>query len=754
MEVMDILTYEIYPRLDRADIVPELDPQNKGSYYLVSCPQCGQRKAFVYKDGFAIKCNRLNECSYHKSLWDYLQETKNLTAQDTLIELARLAGITLPDNGKISQEAIRERNEKADALEVFLSLSQKALRESEEAQSYLKGRGFTLEEALEYDIGYYPGQDTIKASITDNTNITRALLSSQWEKRIIGLWRDRAGRGLTVWGRDITGQKEPKYYYLYGEPKNSPYGLERGFQSELIAVEGILDAVSLQKAGIEGVIATGGAGISGDQIKSLVKARVKSVTLNLDNDPAGYAGIDRAIDNLEGAGIKTYVIEPSLMPIPPGKEKSDPDDYIREYGIEAYKGLLDKAERGVEWKIDRLVKGQDITLSKGKDAVLSEGTAFLNKIEDAVIFDYGIKKLASVLEMPVDTIDEICLSTKEKQKQEGLKKEYSSILEEAKGEGFNGLQDAVRRLQDLKARSGIIQVKPLSPFLDEKREKDRARESDLLGYRLNKFKDLCRNIDGLQTGYYLFAGYTNTGKTAFLANIFLDLLDSNEDLTGIYFSLDDSKEIIINRMLSIMAEVEINRVQKFKKLDPEESHRVNNAYDKLKDLAESGRFFLEDISNIDNVDALESYISNTLKTRDKLFIAIDGLYNLGVGSEADGIRVENIERANRIKGIVDTYNVPILCTGELRKQTKQKQNQKTPPAPTIDDLMETGKFAYNSNLVLLLYPENTADFEAEADEIKLCCKYAKNKLSWYRRTDTLLFKRKYSIMEEDNSEDF
>ena len=66
------------------------------------------------------------------------------------------------------------------------------------------------------------------------------------------------------------------------------------------------------------------------------------------------------------------------------------------------------------------------------------------------------------------------------------------------------------------------------------------------------------------------------------------------------------------------------------------------------------------------------------------------------------IREMNIERANKLKTLVDTYHVPIICTAELRKKTKQEGKDK---APTIHDFMETGKFGYNANVAWLLSSE-------------------------------------------------
>jgi len=99
METRELLE-EIYPRLDRAQAVGSLNPRDKGNYYLLTCPKCKKRGAYLYKTGVVIKCNRLNECKYSISLWDYIQETKDLSNQETPRELVRLTHSIMPSFGR------------------------------------------------------------------------------------------------------------------------------------------------------------------------------------------------------------------------------------------------------------------------------------------------------------------------------------------------------------------------------------------------------------------------------------------------------------------------------------------------------------------------------------------------------------------------------------------------------------------------------------------------------------------------------
>jgi len=254
-----------------------------------------------------------------------------------------------------------------------------------------------------------------------------------------------------------------------------------------------------------------------------------------------------------------------------------------------------------------------------------------------------------------------------------------------------------------------------------------------LGYKLKVFNHIAEKIDGIQPGFYIVAGETNVGKTAFLTNLFLDILESNPETSGIYFSLDDTKDIIIDRFLGIKTSLPLNEVKR-KQSDPERRNRLDKEYEQLISWAKDERIDIKDVSEIDGIEELQKEIK---ERPEELFVVIDGLYNLEMGGRFDSIREENIQRANNIKTLVDTYSIPIICTGELRKRDQQiKRDQPR----TIDDLMETGKFAYNANLVLLLYPEKYRDYNT-SDEPYLILEFAKNKLSAIRDKVQLKFIR-------------
>jgi len=315
------------------------------------------------------------------------------------------------------------------------------------------------------------------------------------------------------------------------------------------------------------------------------------------------------------------------------------------------------------------------------------------------------------------------------------------ILEKAEEKGFTGSYEeliSIIKVGETLGVSEALEPTDLVGVLREKKKKEDERTADLLGYRLDKFKQVEQDLDGLQAGLYVIGGDTNIGKTAFLINLFMDTIETNPHLYGLFFSLDDSTDIILNRILAIKANLPINGIRKPQGLDKQRLADRVGAYQALEALA--GRFRIEDSTKIQDFTALDHHIREVIEGQGKdLIIAIDGLQNIDTGEGELNIREKNIARANMIKKLVTTYSVPILTTVELRKRAV---GQSISREPSIDDIMETGKFAYNANLVWLLSLDDPDKRE------KISLRIGKNKLSENKQGWYLNFNRQTAEITE------
>lgn len=429
-ETKDLLE-EIYLSLDRAEALADLAPQDKGAYYLLTCPACGKREAFVYKDGTRITCNRRENCGFSQSLWNYVQGSRKLSNQETLRELARLAGYPLPDLGPDDLGRIELNRARANAWELALDYFRAQLGEEKgrAVREYLKGRGYSESEIRGMELGLFTSVKDLDAHLkskgvkTDAAGPLRLSLEniSKAHKLVIP-YRDPWGKvkGIIVRATDGT---EPKYLYNLGLRRDAPFNLDRARgHSELIIVEGYLDALAVrERAGLGNVIALGDTSLSETKLDQAVKYGAKAFVLALDNDKAGADGTERALELLRKRDLKGYVLT-----LPGGTK--DPDELIKTKGPEAFVELSRNPQSGARWKAGRILARYDVGTDKGRDLALEEAIAYEDGLADPIESKDFLDVVTRGLGLSLELLEHRLRTYKEKRAWAELRSGYQELF--------------------------------------------------------------------------------------------------------------------------------------------------------------------------------------------------------------------------------------------------------------------------------------------------------------------------------------
>ncbi|MGA2143147.1 MAG: DnaB-like helicase C-terminal domain-containing protein [Brevinematales bacterium] len=322
----------------------------------------------------------------------------------------------------------------------------------------------------------------------------------------------------------------------------------------------------------------------------------------------------------------------------------------------------------------------------------------------------------------------------------------------------NNDNEAVNAFLSDKALKTVIEAKKdiyesYKQFVKEKQKRDKNRTAQFIGYELDTFKDLCKYCDGIQKGLYIIGAAPNIGKTALLVNLFWDLLqtglnhftETGKHISGLFVSLDDSKDIITNRFISHQSGLTINAIQR--KQPEQDTIQSDNTYKDLYELIDLKLLTVIDDDDIHNILELEKTMEMINKTNSEMkpergtVLFIDGLHNLDI-ENCENTRDINIKRAMKIKALSNKYQIPIFATVEVLKNSQDKKTELT-----MSDIMESGKYAYNASIVWLL-SENKEAATDDQETIKLVLKYGKNKLSSFKGTQHLLFEKSISKISE------
>jgi DNA primase len=341
-------------------------------------------------------------CGVGGDVFTLVMEKENLSFPEALKSLADRYHITLPEQRRISPQALKLEEQVLKVNEAALAYFKKNLThtpEGEKAQEYLKKRGIPEDLAEEFKLGYAMNTwDALTASFkakgTSPSLLEQAGLAVPGRKG--GEFYDRfrgrlifpifglTGKVVGFGGRSLFNQ-EPKYLNSPETPVYAKghmlYGLNfskdaiRG-AGESILVEGYTDFLSLYRSGFKNCVASLGTALTSQQV-GLVQRFAPRIVVNYDGDAAGRTAAVRAVPLCFEKGLETRVL---VLP-----DNLDPDGFLEKHGRDAYLKLLEAAAPGLSFIIDASVAGKRMAVPEVKTKVLRSILELIEAIPDAFV---------------------------------------------------------------------------------------------------------------------------------------------------------------------------------------------------------------------------------------------------------------------------------------------------------------------------------------------------------------------------------
>lgn len=296
----------------------------------------------------------------HGDIFGFVMETEGLPFAEAVERLASLAGLPLP---RVSPEDDRREQRQKSLFEV-MELATKyfeqnlASKVGAHARGYLADRGISSSAEVEFRLGYATAnrfalkEHLGSKGVSVEDMVEAGLLIAgddipvpydRFRDRIIIPIHDQRGRIIGFGGRALSADVKPKYL---NSPETSifhkgsvVFNFHRARQpahesGSVIAVEGYMDAIAIYQAGLKGVVATMGTAFTEDQIASLWRLSPEPV-ICFDSDRAGVTAAHKSIDRI----LPLLTVGRTFRFVFMSEEK-DPDDLIREKGVEAFKNIL------------------------------------------------------------------------------------------------------------------------------------------------------------------------------------------------------------------------------------------------------------------------------------------------------------------------------------------------------------------------------------------------------------------------------
>ena len=206
-------------------------------------------------------------------------------------------------------------------------------------------------------------------------------------------------------------------------------------EKSLIIVEGQMDAIRVFASGVENVVALGGTALTQNQISLIKKLNVK-VILCLDADEAGEKATLVNGDLLIKENINVQVIRLS--------DYKDPDEYIINKGIEAYKDNLKNPIDYIDFKINVERKSVNLNNSEELASYINKIILDLSKIKDSILKEITINKLAKEYNIDIDILKN---KLREHDQEESIAKEiFTPSTKTINNKKLTGLDIAIRKV--------------------------------------------------------------------------------------------------------------------------------------------------------------------------------------------------------------------------------------------------------------------------------------------------------------------
>lgn len=306
-------------------------------------------------------------CGAHGDAIRFLTDNRGMQFMDAVKELAAKAGMDVPAADYHSKERAERTASLTDVMAEVAKYFAEQLQglAGADAREYLKRRGIEQNTIIRFGLGLAPdsrnGVKRALAKLDEDKLVETGMLIQpeeggkketydRFRGRLMFPVRDARGRVIAFGGR-ILGDGEPKYLNSPDTPLfdkgRTLYNIDLASPASrsarrLIVVEGYMDVIALDRAGIAEAVAPNGTALTEHQLERLWRLDPAPI-LCFDGDNAGkkasIRAAMRALPHLRPDRTLRFVELPSGQ---------DPDDVIRSGGREAMEALLAEPEPLVE----------------------------------------------------------------------------------------------------------------------------------------------------------------------------------------------------------------------------------------------------------------------------------------------------------------------------------------------------------------------------------------------------------------------
>ena len=477
----------------------------RGRNYVCSCPFHSEKtpSCTIFTDTQSFYCFG---CGAGGDVITFTMKIENLDFSEAVKLLAQRSGMEVPEYGQKDSGYAKRKTRIYEMNRIAANYFYTNLFKGPDKTGlqYFASRKLTPQTIKKYGLGYASDSwndltDHLRSKGYTDEEIVDAWLAGSKNGRTFDMFRKRVMfpiidlRGNIIgFGGRVLDDSQPKYLntgktpvFDKGSNLFSMNFAKNSNAKRLILCEGYMDVIAVNQAGFDNVVATLGTAITPDQAR-LISHYAEEVIVAYDSDGAGQKATQKAINHFADVGLRTKIIHM--------EGAKDPDEFIKKFGRDRFRMLLDGSNDANDFMLDKCEEGLDLNTDIGRVELLKRTSKVLAGIESPLEREVYISRTSKKCDIPVQVLKTHIDAMLKKNSSSAKKNEWRNIKAKTSYIRDDINPDAVSNKKQARAEETIISYLLMRPQEYEDVEKLAPAECFVTAFNKKVYRALLERM--------------------------------------------------------------------------------------------------------------------------------------------------------------------------------------------------------------------------------------------------------------------
>ena len=412
----------------------------RGRHYVCNCPFHSEKSpsCTIFPDTQSFYCFG---CGAGGDVITWVRHMENLEFTDAVKQLAEKSGLQVPNDREADRRAqLRTRIFAINRETANFYFRNLVAGNDKRGLQYFVSRQLKPETIKKYGLGYAPDSwntltdHLLKKGFTEEELLAANVAHRSGKGNLYDAFRGRVmfpivdTRGAVIgFGGRVLDDSQPKYLNtaktpVFDKGRNlfSLNFAKDSSSTHMILAEGYMDVIAINQAGFSNVVATLGTAITPEQARKLTQY-AKEMIIAYDSDGPGQQATQKAINRFSEVGMPSRILHMTGA--------KDPDEFIKKYGSERFRLLLEQAGDAINFRLDRCENGLDTSTESGKVQLLKRVVSVLAEIQNPLEREVYLSRTANKWEISAEVLHQQVDRTIRSKRRLEATKEWKDIIE-------------------------------------------------------------------------------------------------------------------------------------------------------------------------------------------------------------------------------------------------------------------------------------------------------------------------------------